>query len=210
VVVGGKDGYIDVTGKLVINPQYDNLDDFSEGLAKVCLGECSIDYLVGYRYTKDYATREDLAQTFKYGFIDESGKVVINPTFEDANKFSEGMAAVCVGRGCYTNNAQKHEGEAKWGFIDTSGKMVIAPQFDRGFEFHEGLAVVSVGGKYGYIDKSGRFAISPIFDFAMLFDGGVAQVSVKESPKDNDKGAVDKYKYGYIDKTGKYIWQPSN
>jgi hypothetical protein len=33
VTVGGKSGYIDKTGKLVINPKFDGTWDFSEGLA---------------------------------------------------------------------------------------------------------------------------------------------------------------------------------
>lgn len=46
----------------------------------------------------------------KYGFIDQTGKMVISPQFDFAKGFSEGKAVVKVGR--------------KWGFIDRSGRLV--------------------------------------------------------------------------------------
>ena len=64
----------------------------------------------------------------KYGFIDKSGKVVIEPQFDDADLFSEGLVLV--------------EKDGKWGFIDKSGKVVIEPQFDDAEPFSEGLAKV--------------------------------------------------------------------
>ena len=36
--LGGKYGFIDRTGKMVINPQFDNTYGFSDGLAWVTLG----------------------------------------------------------------------------------------------------------------------------------------------------------------------------
>ena len=64
----------------------------------------------------------------KYGFIDKSGKMVIEPQFDGASDFSEGLAQV--------------EKDGKWGFIDKSGKVVIEPQFDWVSDFSEGLAKV--------------------------------------------------------------------
>ena len=64
----------------------------------------------------------------KYGFIDKSGKVVIELQFDDAGYFSEGLARV--------------EKDGKWGFIDKSGKVVIEPQYDYVGDFSEGLAKV--------------------------------------------------------------------
>src|SRR5262245_26129532 len=62
----GKTGFIDKKGQVVITPQFDAADVFSEGLALVSVGG-------------------------KYGFINTKGELVINPQFESANSFSEGM-----------------------------------------------------------------------------------------------------------------------
>ncbi|EDJ0203504.1 WG repeat-containing protein, partial [Campylobacter coli] len=50
------------------------------------------------------------------GFIDKSGKIVIEPIFDDIWDFREGLAGVKL--------------NGKWGFIDKSGKIVIEPIFD--------------------------------------------------------------------------------
>ncbi len=52
----------------------------------------------------------------KWGFVDSSGNIVIEPQYDDARSFSYGYAAV------------KKDG--RWGFIDKNGKIVIEPQFN--------------------------------------------------------------------------------
>ena len=101
----------------------------------------------------------------KYGFIDKSGKVVIEPQFDIESEwdklyrsrsgaFSEGLALV------------KKDG--KWGFIDKNGKMVIEPQFDDAGDFSEGIAKVEKDGKWGYLGKNGKMVIEPQFDYVDL------------------------------------------
>jgi hypothetical protein len=51
----------------------------------------------------------------KWGFVNTSGKVVIDAAFDSAKSFSNGLAGVCSGE--------------KWGFIDESGTVVIDYQF---------------------------------------------------------------------------------
>ena len=50
----------------------------------------------------------------RFGFIDRAGQFAIQPTFESARDFEEGLAAVRI--------------EGRWGFIDTTGRIVIPPQ----------------------------------------------------------------------------------
>ena len=88
-----------------------------------------------------------IKQNDKYGYIDKTGKVVIEPQYERASDFSEGLAAIAV--------------EKKWGYIDTTGKTVIEPQFDAAGKFTDDLAPVKVEKKTGYIDKTGKYIWNP-------------------------------------------------
>ena len=75
-IFGGKWGFIDKQGKMVIDPQFDAVRPFANGLAVVRIGD---------------------DKTGKWGFIDPQGKFVINPQFDDAGSFSGGLAAVYTG-----------------------------------------------------------------------------------------------------------------
>src|ERR1019366_7878495 len=66
----------------------------------------------------------------RWGFVSNSGELVINPQFERADVFAEGLAAVRLD---------------KWGYVDVSGKVAINPQFDKADVFSEGLAAVKIG-----------------------------------------------------------------
>src|SRR6185369_13092698 len=99
----------------------------------------------------------------QWGFIDESGKYVIEAKFVMVKTFSEGLAAAV-----FKDTGNPY---GTLGYIDQSGHVVIPPQFsgdearERGFS--EGLAAVKVhkvkGDKWGYIDKSGKIMIEPQF-----------------------------------------------
>ena len=73
---GYKEGYVDKTGDIVIKAQFDQVHEFSEGLA--CVG-------VGPHLT------------WKYGFIDRTGKMLIKPQFDYPAMFTDGIALVRMG-----------------------------------------------------------------------------------------------------------------
>ena len=117
----------------------------------------------------------------KRGFIDETGREVITPRYEDAGIFSEGLAAV------------KQDG--KWGFIDTQGREVISPRYEDARVFREKLAAVRLEGKWGYIDPTGRLIIAPTHARAFDFSEGMARISTG--------GFFPEY--GFIDRKGKVV-----
>jgi hypothetical protein len=86
-------------------------------------------------WTQDASQLFPIVKDQKLGFIDETGKEVIAPQFDDLKnlepfpQFSEGLAAVAV--------------NSNWGYIDRTGKFVIPPQFAAANPFHEGAAAVS-------------------------------------------------------------------
>jgi len=148
-----------------------------------------------------------IVERSKWGYIDDSGTVVIKPQFDDAKPFYEGLGRVRVG--------------AKWGFIDGTGKFAIPPQFelnpfggepnDSSLDFHEGMAAISLqrGEKWGYIDNAGKIVVQPKYDLARRFSEGLALVGNTYSRTVGQATAVY---YGgaarYIDKTGKTVALP--
>lgn len=137
----------------------------------------------------------------KIGFIDRDGKIVIEPTFENAFPFTEGLAAV--------------QRIGKWGFIDETGREIIQPQFDNVGQFSDGLATFSDQrrpNKFGYIDKSGRVVIEAKYDAASNFRHGLARVGTEKFisklfGKIADTGVECDYKF--IDRSGKVVQEPS-
>ncbi len=83
-----------------------------------------------------------IKQNGKYGYMDNTGNIVIEPQFYSASGFSEGLAKVGAG------------------LIDKTGKIVIKLQGSF-LGFSEGLAGVKIGKKLGYIDKIGQYVWEP-------------------------------------------------
>ena len=126
----------------------------------------------------------------KWGYIDETGRVVISYMYEDAGGFSEGLAAVKKG--------------GKWGYIDKTGRLVISYMYDYGYSFSEGMAAVENGGKCGFIDKTGRLIVSYKYDETGCFNEGMSEVGMTK--KEMFMGIEIKTTYwGYIDKSGREV-----
>jgi hypothetical protein len=94
----------------------------------------------------------------KYGFIDSSGNVIIEPQFLAVGGFTEGLAFARI-KGTY-------------GYIDFTGEFVIPPQFDYATPFSEGIAIVYSDGKPFYIDLKGQKVFeSEYADLGPFMDG---------------------------------------
>ena len=191
VKVDGKWGYIDAAGKVVIQPRFDEAYGFSEGLACANIGGGWVTTKIEGGSTTDF-------QGGQWGYIDATGKFVIETKAAEVNDFSEGLAAVKIGD--------------KWGYIDQSGKMVIEPQFAWAGYFHEGLASVqptATKDEYeppqcGYIDRTGRLVIPAKFTQALGFTEGLAAVMTNIPEKDNRRED-----WGFIDHQGNLVIPPT-
>ncbi len=158
-----------------------------------------------------------------YQYIDREGKIVINPQFENATVFRDGLALV-----------QTSGEDGKWGYIDKDGKFIIEPQYkyatvfcedlawvvaeneapmvinrkgekifslseaERVAVFNDGLAAFSVINEsgeisWGFVDKNGEVRIVPQFRSVHKFSEGLSPVANSD------------FKWGYIDKKGKIV-----
>lgn len=151
---------------------------------------------------------------FKSGFLDKNGAVVIEPKYEFATDFFEGVAYVknnntgylidknenklCKVKGDYIGFSEGlwlMQINDKYKYIDKNGDIIIESKFDACFNFSEDLARVKSNEKWGYIDKNGDLVIEPKFDFCWDFTEELAAVKLEN-------------KWGYIDKKGDWVIEP--
>jgi len=226
----GQWGFIDETGKYVIEAKFVMVKPFSEGLAAVVFKQTENAYhTVGYidhsgrvvippqfsgdggvgerGFSEGLAAVKVYKDRDRWGYIDKSGKFVIEPQFAAAGPFSEGRAMVGIVEPSWS-------GDHKWGFIDTQGQWIAKPQYQSANEFSEGLAPVLMNDKVGFIDLQGQIVIKPQFDpdggggcvqfgrvGASRFSEGLAAVQLEK----NEWGK----EWGFIDRHGNWVIQPA-
>ena len=151
---GDRGGFIDHTGKFVFDVPLDVTLGFHEGVVGV-LFKGAVTY-VDRRGKKiptpvDYGPKSNsfseglvpVSIKGKWGFMDPSGKMAIEPQFEDAENFSEGLAPVKVQSEetvwCPADKSGNRSGATMmWGYIDRTGKTVIPAVFNSAEPFSEG------------------------------------------------------------------------
>ncbi len=188
VYKNNKYGVVDKKGKLIIPIEYSKVDEAENGYVKVYDKDKKVAmFTVLGKEVVSLGTYDEISGTFsdglcavksggKWGFIDQTGKLVITTTLARPTRFSDGLARV--------------EQDNKFGYIDKSGKLVIPYVAGYGRDFSEGLAAFRLSGnekKWGYINKAGKVIIPAIYQYVKEFKNGVARVE-----QDNIEFLVDK------------------
>lgn len=189
-------GYIDKRGEFVIKPDFKHALPFSNGLAGVVVenmvpsyinhkGKIQIEVADAKWARSFFEDRAAVLINDKWGFIDRSGNIIIDPQFVEVAYFSNGLCAVII-----------DENERLWAYIDKQGEIVINPQFKTASAFSEDVASVSTDGQvYGYINTEGSIEINMEFTECKDFRNGLAVVRTGS-------------KYGLINKKGEYQVNP--
>lgn len=230
IKANGKWGYLDTEGKVAIDPKYDKatvfngkyasaqigglfyvldksgnetkvtipslhmIKEFKEGLAPYVLEDKKTGFIdptgkivieaqfktVGY-FTNDLAWARDFDN--KIGYIDKTGKWVITPQFQDANDFEavSGLARIKV--------------DDAWAYVDKSGKIIKMQQTEIWKDFTEGLCMGRTGDLYGFYDKTGTWIIPAQYEGVRAFLNGFAAAK-----KDG--------LWGFINKKGEWVIDP--
>lgn len=183
-------GYVNSQGKTVIDFQYINATDFSEGLAAV-------------KSSKQY----------KWGYINDKGKIVIKCKYDDATPFKHGFAGVKVFQhwGIIDDKGKRITEYAyddveickvglikvslngKEGFVNFKGEQIVDCIYDEIYDFKLGLAPVLLNGKWGYINTNGELIADCIYDKVYLFQ--IVGLTIVELNG----------KYGIINTNGEFI-----
>src|SRR5512145_802047 len=146
------------TGQIIIKPVYDDAADFSEGMAAVCKNQ-------------------------RWGFINESGTVVVPLIYARVDNFYDGVAIA------------KDYDIGKYGFIDKNNKVVIPFKFSEITDFDNGIANAAIDDKihgkiFGLIDRSGKIIEEGKYKRMIVFTEDLAEVCLPDS------------RWGYIDRSG--------
>jgi WG containing repeat len=160
-------GYVDNDGRVVIKPQFLQADEFFEGRAAVSkqneAGYIQPDGSPSVVLPKDSFPARDFSEGLawfakggRFGCIDLEGKVVIPPTYDGCQGFSEGLAVVCMNRNLKSDPFNPELDPKLFGYMDRNGRVVIPLRYGSAHSFHDGLARTDEG----YIDRTGKVAIS--------------------------------------------------
>lgn len=189
---GGKCGLLDKQGKLLLDFEYDALDELnSDSIVSVQVNRES--------WVMDWRTKTVLSKKYNsiytYGeldsipyyraqkngqkaLIDQKGELMTDGFYDEMGIYYEQLASVSRGN--------------KQGFIDAKAKLVIPLIYDKVWRFKEGLCLVILQGKTGFIDKKGKLLFTLPQTQVGFFEKGLAQVT-------------DNNKMGFINTQGKLV-----
>ena len=203
-------GYINSRGEILVQAKYVNVGTFSEGLGYVIddrrvltIIDANVEML-GHVENIDYAHRFScgllcVERNGKMGFVDRSGEIVIDFSFDLAVDFVQNLAIVHIGdsfgiieRDGRYRVPMKHAylcpfyadstvtgvrlGTENWRLIDLHGEIVESQRFAAAQSEREGLVPVRLPGtKWGWADVSGEIVFAPKFDqlSSAFFDGTI-------------------------------------
>ncbi len=174
----GKWGYVDNSGKKAIDYLFDSAGNFNKGLALVKKGDSfgmidqngkeiiPIKYdLIEwhsehiFRVADNGNIKDGVLMNEKYGFVDDSGKELLKPEFEEIGIFNDGLAYVKKGN--------------SYGYIDDRIQTVIPCKYNaigafnangyvwvcEGAKFEKNSSSKFSGGKYGIFDRNGNVIV---------------------------------------------------
>ena len=122
-----------------------------------------------------------LSSEGKFGYIKESGEVLIPFMYEFADKFTDGVARVKL--------------NGKYGYINMNNDIVIPFEYDFAGRVSSGMARVQKNGMWGFINMSTQ-AVTLQYNSANDYSEGLAAVM-------NSNG-----QWGFIDVNGNYVIAP--
>ena len=175
--IGGKYGFINENGDVVIEPQYDETYfHFRDG--EVCFarigerkglinssGEFVAELEKGIDFVWNFVNGKTICigNNNRYGVVDENGNLVLPMVY--SNITVDNPMGFIV-----------QDTLGNMGYINYQGKLILPCIYDDVKGFNEGLMVVATSNKCGYVDTLGDWIIDSIYDDARVFNNGMARV----------------------------------
>jgi len=131
----GKWGIQNEQKETVLEPKYDHIASFNNGVAKSFIGELS-----------EYGEPKNGL----YGLINENGSILFEPKYNFIGYFNNKMARVFIGALNLYGEPQK----GLSGFIQKDGHVVISASYDNIGELNKAIVTACKDGKWGIIDTT--------------------------------------------------------
>ncbi|NLK88084.1 MAG: DUF3298 domain-containing protein [Clostridiaceae bacterium] len=239
---GDRVGLIDRTGSFITEPVYTYINEYREGLAVAMDGSGSVvldangnvisekyDHISDYSGGRAaYSVRAQDGSLF-FGYLDETGKPVIEPVYMSVTAFEGGRAVVKLADGVHAiidmngktvrtldfwQVSGLSDGKAgfrqypggKYGYMDSSGNVIIKPAFTAAGDFIDGRAAAAVPGSggtviRGMIDEKGRFVVLPQYNEIIMLGEERAALGIPRDPNNSFAGS----KYALADYNGRLL-----
>lgn len=232
IEVDGKYGFIDSLGQEIIKPQYLFASEFREGLALVVTDTILKANLIDYSKCKDSfdsltikydnSHKSDTTITYKYGYIDIKNNLIIDPTLQLTEDYSEDVKNAMKKHEMTFSNLVFYNERAffqdikskKYGFINKKGDIVIEPKYVNVNSFSDSLASVNFGktkddSEWGYINTEGETIIKGKYTNAKDFSEGLATVFIADY---NIQADITTFSFNWlvINKKGNIVSGPFN
>lgn len=156
-------GFIDINGQIVIEPIYDMVTDFREGLSVVSKND-SVFFMNKEKinpfnefYEDAYGFKNGIAPVRKnnhWFFINRQGQTV-SKFYEEMNELS--------------NNIYVYKRNGKYGALDEYGQNFLENRFDKLGDFKNNMAYFIENTKYGFVSHNGT-VFRTEFDWISDFD----------------------------------------
>jgi len=180
IQVGGKCGFINENGQLVIEPQFDNAYwRFGDSVCFAEIGErkglinvnvdfvAELDNSVSWvQYFKNGVARF-YATNGKVGVINKSGEIILPAEYKNIERDGD--------YGFIVTDTMEN-----MGYVDNNGHFVVSCKYDAVNGFNNGLMLVATSDKCGYVDTTGAWVIDTVFNDARSFGDGLARVRVND------------------------------
>ena len=199
VAIDQKYGYMNSIGTIVIEPNYDEVGPFRNGLAVVAkeskfgLVNKKNELIVDFIYDEIVDFQEDRAIISKnesYNLIDRSGKEISSIPFKDLSNFSKGIyiglkdsvyqffdknineasELKCQEFGNLIDGYSILQVDDLYGVVDSNLIVKIPFQFDEIQRFDKNTFIYSIKDKKGLIRSDGTKITEPIYDEISLFN----------------------------------------
>ena len=170
-----KYGFIDTEGKVVIPMKYDNASNFSNGLARVKVGDKwgAINKQGKTVIPLQYDGMGDYIEGLmpakkgkKWGYVNEKNETIIPFMYDYAFEFGENTISGCA----------KVEKNKLYGIIDKQNQTIIPFEYSS-LLYWGNYIVAKRNGKYGILDRKGNPKSAFEFDNIIRADGNVYTVA---------------------------------